>query len=96
MSPETDRIPAYVGLGGLGRYLFDGLALVDYPRVVAGCVLVAVLAVVIDLLLGLVQRLTVSPGVDGRASKGPRRRSAAMGPAATALHTVEEVSQAMR
>ena len=42
---STATIAAYVGLGGLGRYLFDGLALRDYPRVVAGAVLVAVLAV---------------------------------------------------
>jgi osmoprotectant transport system permease protein len=70
---STATIAAYVGLGGLGRYLFDGLALRDYPRVVAGSVLVALLAVVIDLLLGLVQRLVVSPGVDGRAGRGARR-----------------------
>ena len=82
---STATIAAYVGLGGLGRYLFDGLALQDYPRVAAGSVLVALLAVVIDLLLGLVQRLVVSPGVDGRASKRARRRRPAGGPATSAL-----------
>ncbi|WP_134740299.1 ABC transporter permease [Nocardioides sp. 503] len=90
---STATIAAYVGLGGLGRYLFDGLALTDYPRVVAGSVLVAALAVIIDLLLGLVQRLVVSPGVDGRASKGRRGRRDASA-AATAVRTVEEVSPA--
>lgn len=70
---STATIAAYVGLGGLGRYLFDGLALRDYPRVVAGAVLVAVLAVLIDLLLAALQRRLVSPGVDGRAERGPRR-----------------------
>ena len=70
---STATIAAYVGLGGLGRYLFDGLALRDYPRVVAGAVLVAVLAVVLDLLLAALQRRLVSPGVDGRAERGPRR-----------------------
>jgi osmoprotectant transport system permease protein len=74
---STATIAAYVGQGGLGRYLFDGLALYDYPRIVAGSVLVALLAVCIDLLLGLVQRLVVSPGVDGRAGRGPRRARAA-------------------
>jgi osmoprotectant transport system permease protein len=72
---STATIAAYVGLGGLGRYLFDGLALRDYPRVVAGAVLVAVLAVVLDLLLAGGQRSLVSPGVDGRAERGPRRAS---------------------
>ena len=73
---STATIAAYVGLGGLGRYLFDGLALRDYPRVVAGAVLVAVLAVVLDLLLAALQRRLVSPGVDGRAERGPRRTAA--------------------
>jgi osmoprotectant transport system permease protein len=72
---STATIAAYVGLGGLGRYLFDGLALRDYPRVVAGAILVAVLAVALDLLLASLQRTLVSPGVDGRAERGPRRTS---------------------
>jgi osmoprotectant transport system permease protein len=90
---STATIAAYVGLGGLGRYLFDGLALLDYPRVVAGSVLVALLAVVVDVLLGLVQRLVVSPGVDGRAVRGRRRGRTDISPTANALHTVEEVAQ---
>lgn len=65
---STATIAAYVGLGGLGRYLFDGLALQDYPRVVAGCVLIAGLAVLVDLALAAAQRHCVSPGVDGRAA----------------------------
>ncbi len=73
---STATIAAYVGLGGLGRYLFDGLALRDYPRVVAGAITLAVLAVVIDLLLGQLQRVLVSPGVDGRAARGSGRGSA--------------------
>jgi len=72
---STATLAAYVGLGGLGRYLFDGLALQDYPRVVAGCILLAVLAVVVDQTLALLQRLVVSPGTDGRALQGPRRGS---------------------
>lgn len=73
---STATIAAYVGLGGLGRYLFDGLALQDYPRVVAGCVLIAVLAVLVDLALAWAQRRVVSPGVDGRAAT--RRAPAAV------------------
>lgn len=72
---STATIAAYVGLGGLGRYLFDGLALRDYPRVVAGAVLVALLAVALDLTLAALQRALVSPGIDGRAERGPRAPS---------------------
>lgn len=66
---STATIAAYVGLGGLGRYLFDGLALQDYPRMVAGSILIAVLAVAIDLGLAALQRALVSPGLVGRATR---------------------------
>lgn len=62
----TATVAAYVGLGGLGRLLIDGLALYDYPRVVAGAVVVAVLAIVIDLLAAFAQNRIVSPGISGR------------------------------
>jgi osmoprotectant transport system permease protein len=62
----TATIAAYVGLGGLGRYVYDGLAQRDFGQMAGGAVLVAALALLTDLVLGLVQRLTVSPGVSGR------------------------------
>ncbi|MBZ5735757.1 ABC transporter permease [Nocardioides sp. TRM66260-LWL] len=71
---STATIAAYVAQDGLGRYLFDGLAVRDYPRIVAGAVVLAVLAVVVDALLALLQRVVVSPGVRPRA--GSRRRTA--------------------
>ncbi|WP_432483801.1 ABC transporter permease [Kineococcus esterisolvens] len=67
----TATVAAAVGLGGLGRLLIDGLAVNDYGRVAAGAIVVAVLAIVLDLLLALVQRSVVSPGLTGRR---PRRR----------------------
>jgi osmoprotectant transport system permease protein len=66
---STATIAAYVGLGGLGRFLFDGLALQDYPQIVGGSIVVALLAVAVDLLLAGVQRLLVSPGLTGRATR---------------------------
>ncbi|WP_432543171.1 ABC transporter permease [Kineococcus sp. SYSU DK002] len=70
----TATVAAYVGLSGLGRLLVDGLALNDYGRMVAGAVVVAVLAVALDLLLGLVQRYAVSPGLTGRGLGRARAR----------------------
>lgn len=64
----TATVAAYVGLGGFGRYLIDGLAVRDYPQVAGGATLVAILAIVLDLGLAGVQRLVVSPGVSGRAA----------------------------
>ena len=71
---STATVGAYVGLGGLGRLLIDGLALNQYDRVIAGAVLVAALAIVLDVLASAVQQLVVSPGVSGRAlTRGARK-----------------------
>ncbi|WP_337061623.1 ABC transporter permease [Kineococcus sp. G2] len=70
----TATVAAAVGLGGLGRLLIDGLAVNDYGRVVAGAVVVAVLAIALDVLLALVQRAVVSPGLTGRRSRRTRGR----------------------
>ncbi|MDH6282970.1 ABC transporter permease [Prescottella agglutinans] len=47
----TATVAAYVNLGGLGRYIFDGLALRSYDRVLVGAILVAVLALIVDAIL---------------------------------------------
>ena len=62
----TATVAAYVSLGGLGRFVIDGLASHDYPQVLGGAVLVAALAVAVDLLLAAVARLSVSRGLTGR------------------------------
>jgi osmoprotectant transport system permease protein len=62
----TATLGAVIGTEGLGRYLIDGQKIRDYPQMVGGAVLVALLALVVDLLLALVQRYVVSPGITGR------------------------------
>ncbi|GAV39775.1 ABC transporter permease [Streptomyces acidiscabies] len=52
----TATIAAYVSFGGLGRYVFDGLAQRDLVQVLGGAVLVAAVAVVLDLMLSGLQR----------------------------------------
>lgn len=59
----TATIASYISLGGLGRFLIDGLAAGDYPQMAGGALLVAGLALVADGLLAAVQRLVVSPGL---------------------------------
>ena len=75
----TATIAALVGLGGLGRYLIDGIALGDYPRAAGGALLVAVLAVVLDGVLALVQRRVVSPGLTAGARSGRQGRGGSRG-----------------
>ncbi|MEX5302000.1 ABC transporter permease [Kocuria sabuli] len=59
----TVTVVAYINLGGLGRYLIDGLAVRDYSRMLGSVVLVAVLALAVDAVLALAQRLSTSPGL---------------------------------
>jgi osmoprotectant transport system permease protein len=59
----TTAIAAYVGRGGLGRFLIDGQSQHDYPQMAAGAVLIAVLALIVEAVLAGVQRAAVSPGL---------------------------------
>ncbi|MGY2063480.1 ABC transporter permease, partial [Nocardia gipuzkoensis] len=65
----TATIAAYVNLGGLGRYIFDGISLYKYDRVLVGALLVAVLALILDSILAFAVWASV-PGT------GRLRRSA--------------------
>jgi osmoprotectant transport system permease protein len=62
----TATLGAIIGGGGLGRYLIDGAARQDYPRLYAGAVLVAILALAVEVGLGYLQRRVVSRGLTGR------------------------------
>lgn len=56
----TATVAAYIGLGGLGRYVIDGLAIRDYPEMVGGSLLVVVLALALDGAFALLQRLAAA------------------------------------
>jgi osmoprotectant transport system permease protein len=64
----TATLAAFVGLGGLGRYLIDGLSQRDIAQVVGGAILVAVLSLATELVLGRVQALVVPRGLAGRGA----------------------------
>ncbi len=68
----TATLAATVGMGGLGRYLIDGLAVRDYPQMAGGAVLVAALALTIDLGAATLQRVVVSPGLTGKTGRNTR------------------------
>jgi osmoprotectant transport system permease protein len=59
----TATLGAVVAGGGLGRYIVDGLARQDYPRLFVGALLVALLAIATELAFGGFERLAVSAGV---------------------------------
>ncbi|MET9114658.1 ABC transporter permease [Streptomyces longwoodensis] len=64
---STATIAAYVSLGGLGRYIVDGLYQRDYEKVVGGATLVAGLALVTLAVFWALGRFAVSRGVRQRA-----------------------------
>ena len=61
----TATLAAVIAWGGLGRYIIDGLSQRDNVEVFAGAVLVALLSVVTELSLALIQRRVVSKGLTG-------------------------------
>lgn len=65
----TTAIAAYVGKGGLGRYLIDGQSQHDYAQMAAGAVLIAILALVVEAVLTAVQRMAVSPGLRAASTR---------------------------
>lgn len=62
----TATIAAVVGVGGLGRFLIDGQASRRYEVMAGGALTVAALALLVDLVLALLQRWVVSPGLRTR------------------------------
>lgn len=62
----TATLAALVGWGGLGRYIIDGLATRDFQEVFAGALLVAVLSLLVEIGLSVLQRVVVPTGLQGR------------------------------
>jgi osmoprotectant transport system permease protein len=59
----TATLGAVIGGGGLGRYIVQGIARRDDARLVAGALMVALLAIATELLFAWLQRRTISPGL---------------------------------
>jgi len=58
----TVTIASYVGLGGLGRIISSGIGLNDYTVILGGALLVTALALGVDGLFALLQRVTRTAG----------------------------------
>lgn len=69
----TVTIAAYVGLGGLGFFIIQGIQIRSFPQILGASLIVVALALLLDGLFALLQRLVVPRGVAGRTA---RRRSA--------------------
>jgi osmoprotectant transport system permease protein len=63
----TATIAAYIGLGGLGRFIIDGLASDQYGPVAGGALLVVILAVLVLALFAGLSRLVIPAGLRKQA-----------------------------
>ena len=61
ISVGVATIAAAIGAGGLGEYIFRGLAMVNNNLILAGAVPAAALALLADLTLGLIERSLRAP-----------------------------------
>lgn len=67
----TVTIAAYVNLGGLGWPIIQGIPLRRFDQVLGGAILVALLALVVDLVFAALQHAAVPAGI--RAAQPARR-----------------------
>jgi len=65
----TATIAAYIGLGGLGRFIIDGLASLDYGQVAGGALLVVVLALLVLALFTLLSWVAIPAGLRGQTRR---------------------------
>lgn len=71
---STATIAAYVSLKGLGRYIIDGRATGNYAEMAAGAILIALLALVLELAFVAFGRVVVSPGLTRAVSSRRARK----------------------
>ena len=81
----TLGIASAFAFGGLGIYLINGLAQADYVQLLAGAILITALALIVDGILAVVQRVAVPRGVsrgqadpDGTTTRPRARRPRAL------------------
>lgn len=77
----TVTIAAYVNLGGVGYYILQGVPLRNFTQILGGALVVVVLALVLDGLFALLQRIVVPRGVT--AGNASELRETSSGPRAT-------------
>ena len=63
----TATLAQIVGGGTLGEFIVQGIYVTAYERVIGGAILVALLAILTELLFSLLERRAVSPGLRGRS-----------------------------
>jgi osmoprotectant transport system permease protein len=59
----TATLAAFVGAGGYGDYIVDGISVFNYTELIVGAVSVAILAIVVEVFMSWVQRALTPEGL---------------------------------
>jgi len=77
----TVAIAAYVGLGGIGFFIIQGIQIRSFEQILGASLVIVALALALDLVFALLQRLTIPRGVRlgrSRADRPSRRQRRAL------------------
>lgn len=86
----TAVIASYISLGGLGTIISSGIGLNDNQRILGGAILVTALALVVDGVLAIIQRLVTRRGSNNSRPQKTNVRSRSNGSVGVAEETVDE------
>jgi osmoprotectant transport system permease protein len=56
-------IATLIGSGGLGTLIYQGIGMMNYPMMISGAIAAALLALLTDFILGLLEKLMTSKGI---------------------------------
>src|SRR5579864_6155134 len=59
----TATLAAFIGAGGYGDYIVDGISVFNYTELIAGAIAVAILAMLIEVLMSWLQRVLTPEGL---------------------------------
>lgn len=59
----TATLAAFIGAGGYGDYIVDGISVFNYTELIAGAIAVAVLAILIEVFMSWLQRVLTPAGL---------------------------------
>ncbi len=59
----TATLAAYIGAGGYGDYIVDGISVFNYPELITGAIAVAVFAILVEVFMSWLQRRVTPAGL---------------------------------
>ena len=59
----TATLAAFIGAGGYGDYIVDGISVFNYPELIAGSLAVAIVAILVEVFMGWLQRRVTPAGL---------------------------------